>query len=127
MDEDPIQLHSTLVECTKQIKALDEQIEELVKRRQEYYEKLSIIEKKIDISNSKLNEPKKEKFMEESFEWSEKANDLLRNVFKLEKFRSHQLPAINATLSNLDVLLIMPTGGGKSLCFQLPSLISKGI
>lgn len=127
MDEDPIQLHSTLVECTKQIKALDEKIEELVKRRQEYYEKLSIIEKKIDISNSKLNEPKKEKFMEESFEWSEKANDLLRNVFKLEKFRSHQLPAINATLSNLDVLLIMPTGGGKSLCFQLPSLISKGM
>lgn len=61
------------------------------------------------------------------FEWSEEVHLILKSQFKLDSFRSLQSSTINATLSNEDVILIMPTGGGKSLCYQLPALIRPGV
>lgn len=60
------------------------------------------------------------------FAWHENVQNTLKNVFQLGSFRSQQLAAINITLSKHDAILIMPTGGGKSLCYQLPALIDKG-
>lgn len=45
----------------------------------------------------------------------------------MQTFRSEQQKTINAVLSKNDVLLLAPTGGGKSLCFQLPAVILKGL
>ena len=51
----------------------------------------------------------------------------LKENFGFEKFRPNQEEIINCVLSGQDTLAIMPTGGGKSICFQLPALVLPGI
>ncbi|MDX6189224.1 DNA helicase RecQ [Flavobacterium sp. Fl-318] len=51
----------------------------------------------------------------------------LKENFGFEKFRPNQETIINTILSGQDTLAIMPTGGGKSICFQLPALVLPGI
>ena len=51
----------------------------------------------------------------------------LKENFGFEKFRPNQEDIINCILSGQDTLAIMPTGGGKSICFQLPALVLPGI
>lgn len=60
------------------------------------------------------------------FEWSQELHAKLKHIFKLEDFRGEQLKVINAFLAKEDVILLAPTGGGKSLCYQLPALITNG-
>ena len=51
----------------------------------------------------------------------------LRDRFGLERFRAGQREVIERVLGGRDVLCVMPTGGGKSLCYQLPALLLPGV
>jgi ATP-dependent DNA helicase RecQ len=51
----------------------------------------------------------------------------LRRIFGFSSFRPGQESIVHDVLSRRDVLALMPTGGGKSLCFQLPALIQPGV
>ncbi len=58
---------------------------------------------------------------------SEDIDDLLQRVFRLSQFRPHQREIITDVLAGHDVVCVMPTGAGKSLCFQLPALVLRGL
>ena len=62
------------------------------------------------------------RFNRDNFPWSAQVQDLLQNSFRIQQFREHQKEVINCTLSGEDVFVLMRTGGGKSLTYQLPAL-----
>src|SRR6476661_3768724 len=51
----------------------------------------------------------------------------LQNLFGLDEFRPSQREVIEDVLGGKDVLCVMPTGAGKSLCYQLPAAVSGGL
>ncbi len=53
--------------------------------------------------------------------------DILQKKFGYSSFRLHQEAAINAVLEKKDCFVLMPTGGGKSLCYQVPALLLDGL
>ena len=52
--------------------------------------------------------------------------ELLKKIFGFDSFKGDQEAIIKNVLDKKDTFVIMPTGGGKSMCYQLPALISKG-
>ncbi|MFO7747846.1 MAG: RecQ family ATP-dependent DNA helicase, partial [Orrella sp.] len=58
---------------------------------------------------------------------STKARELLRTVFGHDVYRPPQAEVIEHLLAGHDALVLMPTGGGKSLCYQLPALLRPGV
>lgn len=55
------------------------------------------------------------------------AQTILQSTFGYSEFRGHQEDVINAAIQGNDALVLMPTGGGKSLCYQIPMLVRPGI
>ncbi|MEO1718681.1 MAG: DNA helicase RecQ, partial [Pseudomonadota bacterium] len=54
------------------------------------------------------------------------ADEVLSSVFGYASFRSHQADIVETVINGGDALVLMPTGGGKSLCYQVPALVRSG-
>ena len=54
------------------------------------------------------------------------ALDILREVYGYREFRPGQAEVVEALLANRDCLVLMPTGGGKSMCYQIPAMLRPG-
>ena len=55
------------------------------------------------------------------------ARALLQRIYGYEEFRGLQPDVIRDVLSGRDALAVLPTGGGKSLCYQIPSMLRDGV
>ncbi|MCW9029895.1 MAG: DNA helicase RecQ, partial [Gammaproteobacteria bacterium] len=55
------------------------------------------------------------------------AQEILQNTFGYDAFRHHQADIIQSLLKGEDALVLMPTGGGKSLCYQIPAMVRDGV
>ncbi|XP_040343801.1 ATP-dependent DNA helicase Q1 [Herpailurus yagouaroundi] len=126
-------LTEELESVTNELHAVDIQIQELLEKQQELIQKKNILTNQIkqhfedsDAGESSEWDSSPAAWNKEDFPWSGKVKEVLQNVFKLQRFRLLQLETINVTMSGKEVFLVMPTGGGKSLCYQLPALCSDG-
>ncbi|XP_043569369.1 ATP-dependent DNA helicase Q1 [Chiloscyllium plagiosum] len=131
--EEVSDLEEQLASVSSEIQALGLQIQELLERQQLLVEKEQVLKKKIEslsaddgAGSSATPAMSVEDWNKRDFPWSQKVDETLKSVFKLQTFRPLQLQAINVTMSEKDIFLIMPTGGGKSLCYELPAVCSSG-
>ncbi|MBN3311746.1 RECQ1 helicase, partial [Atractosteus spatula] len=115
-----------------ELKVVELQISELHERQIELRDTRSRLKKKLEQASERGAGPSKteqldlQSFTKEEFPWSKKVQKTLVDVFHLSSFRPLQLQIINITMSGKDVFLVMPTGGGKSLCYQLSAVCSEG-
>ncbi|GFT77297.1 ATP-dependent DNA helicase Q1 [Nephila pilipes] len=114
-----------LEKIANDISAVDRAIYRLTKKKE------ALISRKAAI-NQQLLDKASEELASQDWErcdhpWSDRVKDTLKTKFKMDKFRPHQLSVINAVMSGQDCILLMPTGGGKSLCYQLPAMVLDGI
>ncbi|XP_010156549.1 PREDICTED: Bloom syndrome protein homolog, partial [Eurypyga helias] len=80
-----------------------------------------------DHAEPPVRDPALERFRGTTFSHSQEMVNVFHKKFGLHFFRTNQLEAINAALLGEDCFVLMPTGGGKSLCYQLPACVSAGV
>ncbi|XP_041081943.1 Bloom syndrome protein homolog [Polyodon spathula] len=78
-------------------------------------------------SSDQAKNPAHVRFEGFNFPHSKEMMKIFHKRFGLHQFRTNQLESINAALLGEDTFILMPTGGGKSLCYQLPACVSPGV
>lgn len=119
-------------ETEKELKRVEKELTEVEAVIAKWKNKQRMLVEKKKSLKDKINKMKSETLASvdwagTDYEWSEEVKITLNNVFKLQKFRPKQLCAINSTLSGQHAIVVMPTGAGKSLCYQLPAMVRSGL
>jgi len=125
IDDDDVSNEDELVVVNKQLVEVTKKIRKLEAEKRTLERRATLLkEKKQKEECDKLLDQDWER---RKFDWSERLDLARQNVFCLDRYRADQLAVMNASLSGHDCILIMPTGGGKSLTYQLPAVISPGV
>ena len=120
-----LSIQQDLEKITNELTSINNQVKNLLVRQEDLQlEKKRLSEDLDQLEIGQQNEMVKICWEEDTFPWSAHLENTLKQKFKINNFRQLQKETMNVTLSGYDCLLIMPTGGGKSLCFQLPAVLS---
>lgn len=104
-----LQLQEELRTTKDELSKVTEKLKSLLERKKELTEKVSTIKTELKLLNEAESTPWTS-FEGDSFGWSDEMKKTLKSIFHIDDFRSYQKAAINATMSGLDIILIMPTG-----------------
>ncbi|KAJ7786162.1 P-loop containing nucleoside triphosphate hydrolase protein [Mycena metata] len=125
-------LNQEIAKCDAELAQIDEDIsklKELAALRREERQKLL---DELDHASAPVNAKGKGKaiggtdYSLPDFEWSGELKLQMKRVFGIDNFRLCQQGVCNANMDGRDIVCVMPTGGGKSLTYQLPALLSPG-
>ncbi|KAH8116052.1 ATP-dependent DNA helicase [Phellopilus nigrolimitatus] len=135
------ELNGRLAGLETELKEVDEQIEQLKELRSNILlEKQGVLDEINSQSLKQSSTPRpstsnkgKAKtvvgtidYLKEHFEWSGELKARMQDVFGIQNFRLCQEGVCNANMDGRDIVCVMPTGGGKSLTYQLPALLNPG-
>lgn len=119
------ELQNELISVNDELQKVDAELEKWRTRQRKLQEKRNSL--KNTINTIKSETLASVDWAGTEYEWSEDVKNVLKEKFRLKTFRAKQLSAINSTLSGQHAIVVMPTGAGKSLCYQLPSLVRPGL
>ena len=128
-DQSEIQmLQMELENVENKMESIGHKINQLLSQQELFTKQKEKLVKKIHNLEKCANDPceKLKDWNSDTFPWSDQLKENLTKHFHITQYRTLQKETMNVTLSNKDCMLIMPTGGGKSLTFQLPALMSPG-
>ncbi|KAJ1021199.1 hypothetical protein NDA18_005442 [Ustilago nuda] len=125
------QVAAKLEELDTEVDSVQSQIAELQKlqdsllreRRKVYTDYLKTIQGDTPGSKRRLGVD----YTTKSFSWSDHVRLAAMSLFGIPSFRFCQQAVINAALDGRNAVVVMPTGGGKSLCYQLPAILTPGV
>ena len=111
---------------------IDQEISDITKKIRNFEQRRRVLKLKAEKLREKIQQKECNALLEQDWErrrfsWSEQLDKAREEVFRISSYRPDQLAVMNASLSGYDCLLIMPTGGGKSLTYQLPGVVSQGV
>ncbi|KAM3964467.1 ATP-dependent DNA helicase Q1 [Aphomia sociella] len=118
-------LETEIKNVDKELTKVEVEIAKWKKKQRELHEKKTAL--KNSINKLKSDNLACVDWAGTQYEWSDKVKKTLQEVFNIKSFRPKQLCAINSTLSGQHAIVVMPTGAGKSLCYQLPALVKPGL
>ncbi|KAF8588200.1 ATP-dependent DNA helicase [Ramaria rubella] len=126
-------LNAKISVIEKEISSIDAQIESLRQLREDLSsERKELLKQLQSTSHTNLDINGKGKKTitginyTEVFDWTDAMKARMKVVFGIDNFRLCQEAVCNANMDNRDIVCVMPTGGGKSLTYQLPALLTPG-
>lgn len=128
-----LQLDSELKSIQDQIETLEDAKAACLRLRKELIQKKKLHSRHkipstvVEVDRKKSSSAGNVNYFDSSaFKWTKELMKILRNYFGITKLRLCQEGVLNAVMDGRDVVCIMPTGGGKSACFQAPAILSRG-
>ncbi|SCV70022.1 BQ2448_1416 [Microbotryum intermedium] len=124
--EDELQSIDSQLSKLKELRRVIQSDHDALRRKTDASKRITAVSKGDAVQNRQLGrEAGVTDYTRSDFEWSKRIRRTAKEVFGIESFRHSQEAVINAGFAGRDIVCIMPTGGGKSLTYQLPAIMAS--